>query len=190
MRQIYNFNTKWGFSKEALEAPTTMPERWNWVNIPHTWNNIDGQDGGNDLYRGTAFYAKELEKMDLPKADRYFLEIQGANSSAILYVNGKKLANHDGGYSTWRVDITDALEDKNLFVFEVDNSQNDRVYPQNADFTFYGGIYRDLNIIAVSESHFDLEYYGTPGIKVTPEVVGKDAKDSTNNWKSNPLIAK
>ena len=176
MRQIDNFNTKWGFSKEALEAPTTMPERWNWVNIPHTWNNIDGQDGGNDLYRGTAFYAKELEKMDLPKADRYFLEIQGANSSAILYVNGKKLANHDGGYSTWRVDITDALEDKNLFVFEVDNSQNDRVYPQNADFTFYGGIYRDLNIIAVSESHFDLEYYGTPGIKVTPEVVGKDAK--------------
>ena len=176
MRQIYNFNTKWGFSKEALEAPTTMPERWNWVNIPHTWNNIDGQDGGNDLYRGTAFYAKELEKMDLPKADRYFLEIQGANSSAILYVNGKKLANHDGGYSTWRVDITDALEDKNLFVFEVDNSQNDRVYPQNADFTFYGGIYRNLNIIAVNESHFDLEYYGTPGIKVTPEVVGKDAK--------------
>ena len=176
MRQIYNFNTKWAFSKEALEAPTTMPERWNWVNIPHTWNNIDGQDGGNDLYRGTAFYAKELEKMDLPKADRYFLEIQGANSSAILYINGKKLANHDGGYSTWRVDITDALEDKNLFVFEVDNSQNDRVYPQNADFTFYGGIYRDLNIIAVSESHFDLEYYGTPGIKVTPEVVGKDAK--------------
>lgn len=176
MRQIYNFNTKWGFSKEALEAPTTMPERWNWVNIPHTWNDIDGQDGGNDLYRGTAFYAKELEKMDLPKADRYFLEIQGANSSAILYVNGKKLANHDGGYSTWRVDITDALEDKNLFVFEVDNSPNDRVYPQNADFTFYGGIYRDLNIIAVNESHFDLEYYGTPGIKVTPEVVGKDAK--------------
>ena len=176
MRQIYNFNTKWGFSKEALEAPTTMPERWNWVNIPHTWNNIDGQDGGNDLYRGTAFYAKELEKMDLPKADRYFLEIQGANSSAILYINGKKLANHDGGYSTWRVDITDALEDKNLFVFEVDNSQNDRVYPQNADFTFYGGIYRDLNIIAVNESHFDLEYYGTPGLKVTPEVVGKDAK--------------
>ena len=176
MRQIYNFNTKWAFSKEALEAPTTMPERWNWVNIPHTWNDIDGQDGGNDLYRGTAFYAKELEKMDLPKADRYFLEIQGANSSAIVYVNGKKLANHDGGYSTWRVDITDVLEDKNLFVFEVDNSPNDRVYPQNADFTFYGGIYRDLNIIAVSESHFDLEYYGTPGIKVTPEVVGENAK--------------
>ncbi|MDO5010030.1 MAG: glycoside hydrolase family 2 TIM barrel-domain containing protein [Intestinibacter bartlettii] len=176
MRQIYDFNTKWGFSKEAVEAPTSMPERWNWVNIPHTWNNIDGQDGGNDLYRGTAFYAKELEKIDLPKADRYFLEIQGANSSAIVYVNGKKLANHDGGYSTWRVDITDVLEDRNLFVFEVDNSANDRVYPQNADFTFYGGLYRNVNIIAVSNSHFDLEYYGGPGIKVTPEVVGQNAK--------------
>ncbi len=114
--------------------------------------------------------------MDLPKADRYFLEIQGANSSAILYVNGKKLANHDGGYSTWRVDITDVLEDKNLFVFELDNSANDRVYPQNADFTFYGGLYRNVNIIAVNESHFDLEYYGAPGIKVTPKVVGENAK--------------
>ena len=97
--------------------------------------------------------------MDLPKADRYFLEIQGANSSATLYVNGKKLANHDGGYSTWRVDITDALEDKNLFVFEVDNSQNDRVYPQNADFTFYGGILTQFHLsgIVVGASNASLE---------------------------------
>ena len=82
MRQIYNFNTKWAFSKEAEQAPTVMPEKWYWVSLPHTWNDIDGQDGGNDLYRGTAFYAKELEKIDLPKADKYFLEFNGANSSA------------------------------------------------------------------------------------------------------------
>ena len=176
MRTVYNFNTKWAFSKEAVEAPKVMPEKWYWVTLPHTWNDIDGQDGGNDLYRGTAYYAKELEKIDLPKADKYYLEFQGANSSATVYVNGKKLAHHDGGYSTWRVDITDVLEDKNLFVVEVDNAQNDRVYPQNADFTFYGGLYRDVNIIAVNNSHFDLEYYGGPGIKVTPEVVGADAK--------------
>ena len=176
MRQIYNFNTKWAFSKEAVEAPQVMPEKWYWVSLPHTWNDIDGQDGGNDLYRGTAFYAKELEKIDLPKADKYFLEFNGANSSAKVYVNGKELASHDGGYSTWRVDITDVLEDKNLFVVEVDNSANDRVYPQHADFTFYGGLYRNVNIIAVNESHFDLEYYGGPGIKVTPEVVEKNAK--------------
>ena len=176
MRKIFNFNTKWAFTKDAETVPSVMPQKWYWVNLPHTWNDIDGQDGGNDLYRGTSYYAKELEKIDLPKADKYFLELQGANSSATVYVNNKKLASHDGGYSTWRVDITDVLEDKNLFVVEVDNSANDRVYPQNADFTFYGGIYRDLNIIAVSESHFDLEYYGTPGIKVTPEVVGENAK--------------
>lgn len=175
MRTIYNFNTKWAFSKEASAVPATMPEKWYWVTLPHTWNDIDGQDGGNDLYRGTAFYAKELEKMNLPQADRYFLELNGANSSANVYVNGKHLAHHDGGYSTWRVDITDVLEDKNLFVIEVDNSVNETVYPQHADFTFYGGLYRDVNIIAVSESHFDLEYYGCPGIKVTPEVKGENA---------------
>lgn len=176
MREIINFNRKWAFTKDASEAPSVMPEKWCWVNLPHTWNDIDGQDGGNDLYRGTAYYAKEMEKSELPEASRYFLELRGANSSADVYVNGKKLEHHDGGYSTWRVDITEALEEKNLFVIAVDNSPNDRVYPQNADFTFYGGLYRSVNIIAVAESHFDLEYYGCPGIKVTPEVNGTDAK--------------
>ena len=187
MRKVYNFNTKWAFSKEATEAPKVMPEKWYWVSLPHTWNDIDGQDGGNDLYRGTSFYAKELEKIDLPKADKYYLEFNGANSSATVYVNGKKLASHDGGYSTWRVNITDVLEDKNLFVVEVDNSQNDRVYPQNADFTFYGGLYRDVNIIAVNNSHFDLEYYGGPGIKVTPEVVDKSANVEVEVFTTNAL---
>ncbi len=186
MRVIYNFNTKWAFSKEATAVPAAMPDRWYWVTLPHTWNDIDGQDGGNDLYRGTAYYAKELEKNDLPKADQYYLEFQGANSSATVYVNGKKVAHHDGGYSTWRVNITDVLDDKNLFVVEVDNSQNDRVYPQNADFTFYGGIYRDVNIIAVNNSHFDLDYYGGPGIKVTPEVDGKGAKVEVEVFLTNP----
>lgn len=187
MRKVYNFNTKWAFSKEATEAPKVMPEKWYWVSLPHTWNDIDGQDGGNDLYRGTSFYAKELEKIDLPKADKYYLELNGANSSATVYVNGKKLASHEGGYSTWRVNITDVLEDKNLFVVEVDNSQNDRVYPQNADFTFYGGLYRNVNIIAVNNSHFDLEYYGGPGIKVTPEVVDKSANVEVEVFTTNTL---
>ena len=187
MRKVYNFNTKWAFSKEATEAPKVMPEKWYWVSLPHTWNDIDGQDGGNDLYRGISFYAKELEKIDLPKADKYYLELNGANSSATVYVNGKKLASHEGGYSTWRVNITDVLEDKNLFVVEVDNSQNDRVYPQNADFTFYGGLYRDVNIIAVNNSHFDLEYYGGPGIKVTPEVVENNANVEVEVFTTNTL---
>ena len=189
MRQILNFNTKWAFSKEADCVPERMPERWYWVNLPHTWNAIDGQDGGNDLYRGTAFYAKELEKSELPEADLYYLELCGANSSASVYVNGRKLASHDGGYSTWRVNITDALKAKNLIVIEVDNSVNDTVYPQHADFTFYGGLYRNVNILAVSSSHFDLDYFGGPGIQVTPEVTGTSANVNVEVFVTNKTDA-
>lgn len=176
MREVINFNTKWAFTKEASEVPKEMPKKWYWVTLPHCWNEIDGQDGGNDYYRGTCYYAKELARRDLPEADRYYLELRGANSSADVYVNGKKLAHHDGGYSTWRVDMTESLAEENLIVVAVDNSANETVYPQNADFTFYGGIYRNVNIIAVSESHFDLDYYGGPGIRVTPEIKDSDAK--------------
>jgi len=176
MRQIINVNTKWAFSKEAHEIPSVMPDKWYWVTMPHSWNNVDGQDGDNDYYRGTCYYAKEMDKSQFPQADKYYLEICGANSSATVYANGKELARHDGGYSTWRVDITKVFDEKTLFVIAVDNSVNDRVYPQTADFTFYGGLYRDVNIIAVSDSHFDLDYFGGPGIEVTPEIVGKDAK--------------
>ena len=175
MRQVLNLNYKWAFTKEAGEVPASIPASWNWVNLPHTWNNIDGQDGGNDYYRGTCFYAKKLEKSDLPECDQYYLEFQGANASADVYVNGKKLASHDGGYSTWRVNVTDALEADNLIVVAVENGINERVYPQQADFTFYGGLYRDVNLICVNNSHFDLDYFGGPGIMVTPTVNGADA---------------
>ena len=185
MREIINFNYRWAFSKEATAVPTEINRKWNFVNLPHSWNAIDGQDGGNDYYRGTAYYAKAFDKMDLPTADRYYLEIRGANSSADVYVNGKHLAHHDGGYSTWRVDITDALQRDNLLVIAVDNAANETVYPQVADFTFYGGLYRDVNLICVSESHFDLDYYGGPGIKVTPTVTGNDASVEVEVFTTN-----
>ena len=159
----------------AETVPEKLPVDWEQVNLPHTWNAIDGQDGGNDYYRGTCYYAKNLSKVDLPEADRYYLEFRGANASADLYVNGKHLAHHDGGYSTWRADITDALEVENLIVVTVENGINDRVYPQVADFTFYGGLYRDVNLICVNQSHFDLDYYGGPGIWVTPVMEGDNA---------------
>jgi len=175
VRTVFNLNANWAFSKEATSLPTEAPSNWEQVTLPHSWNALDGQDGGNDYFRGTAYYAKQLNKQDLPAAERYYLEIRGANSSADAYLNGKLMAHHDGGYSTWRVDITDDLGDSNLLVISVDNSPNDRVYPQMADFTFYGGLYRDVNIICVSESHFDLDYYGGPGIKITPIIDGADA---------------
>lgn len=186
MRQIMNFNTKWAFSKEASSVPESMPERWYWVNLPHCWNDIDGQDGGNDYFRGTAYYAKEIEKAELPEGKQYYLEIRGANSSADVYLDGKKLAHHDGGYSTWRVNLTEELKDKSLLVIAVNNGENDVVYPQMADFTFYGGLYRDVNILAVDDSHFDLDYFGGTGLMVTPKITGEDAKVEVQVFLTNP----
>ena len=185
MRTVYNYNANWAFSKEATSLPAEFPVNWEQICLPHSWNAIDGQDGGNDYFRGTAYYAKQLNKQELPAADRYYLEIRGANSSADVYAGGKHMAHHDGGYSTWRVDITGQLQNDELLVIAVDNSPNDRVYPQMADFTFYGGLYRDVNIICVNESHFDLDYYGTPGIKVTPIVDGTAANVEVEVYLTN-----
>ena len=185
MRTITNINRKWAFTKETVEIPSAIDSKWNFVNLPHSWNAIDGQDGGNDYFRGTATYAKVLSKDDLPEADRYYIEIRGANSSADLYVNGKKLAHHDGGYSTWRCDITEEINYETMLVITVDNAANNTVYPQVADFTFYGGLYRDVNIIGVSESHFDLSYYGGPGVKVTPIVNGSAANVEVEVYVTN-----
>ena len=176
MRNIININRNWVFTKDAQSIPATLPSDWESINLPHSWNAVDGQDGGNDYFRGTATYAKTILKSDLADTDCYYLEIRGANSSADVYLNGKALAHHDGGYSAWRVNLTDDLKDENLLVITVDNAANERVYPQFADFTFYGGLYRDVNIIAVPKTHFDLDYFGGSGIQITPTIEGKNAK--------------
>ena len=173
MRHILNLNENWLFVKNTTDIHLREGEQ---ISLPHSWNATDGQDGGNDYFRGACLYVKSIKKSELPISDLYYIEFRGTNSSADLYVNGEKLAHHDGGYSTWRVNITDALKEENDIAVIVDNSPSDTVYPQMADFTFYGGIYRSVNLICVNSAHFDLDYYGAPGIKVTPMVEGKDAK--------------
>ena len=96
MRQIMNLNTGWVFNKQS-EIPAELCADWEKVDLPHSWNAVDGQDGGNDYFRGTACYAKTLNKTELPVAQQYYLEIQGANSSADVYLDGKQLAHLDGG---------------------------------------------------------------------------------------------
>ncbi|MBR2942843.1 MAG: glycoside hydrolase family 2 protein, partial [Clostridia bacterium] len=181
MRQIISLNRKWAFTMDASCVPSALPTPAYFVNVPHSWNAIDGQDGAGDYHRGLCYYVKNLSFEDLPEGEKLFIEIQGANSSADLYVGGKHMAHHDGGYSTWRVDVTGEINrtGDTLIVIGVDNSANETVYPQMADFTFYGGLYRDVNLIGVPQSHFDLEYYGAPGIAVTPVVEGKNAKVKT-----------
>ncbi len=173
MRSILNFNSSWNFYKATNDI--NVKENAELVNLPHSWNAVDGQDGGNDYFRGSCVYTKSFAKSELPAGELYYLEIQGANSSADVYLNGKHLAHHDGGYSTWRVNLTENLAEENELAIVVDNAANETVYPQMADFTFYGGIYRNVNIIAVAANHFDLDYYGAPGIKVTPVIDGVNA---------------
>ncbi len=152
-----------------------MPEGWETVTLPHTWNAVDGQDGGNDYYRGTCMYVRTLAMPDLKEGERAVLEFLGAAMTAEVYVNGEKVICHEGGYSTFRADITDRLKEENILCVSVDNSANDRVYPQKADFTFYGGIYRDVNLLILPEKHFETVCDGMTGLKVTVQVEGKRA---------------
>ena len=173
MRNIVKINDGWTFYKNNQNV--TELTGGEQVNLPHSWNAVDGQDGGNDYFRGPCVYTKKFTKAELPEGEKVYIEVRGANSSAELFVNGKSLKVHHGGYSTWRVDLTDEIKDEIEIAIKVDNSANDFVYPQMADFTFYGGIYRDVYLIGVPETHFDLDYYGSPGIKITPVMDGANA---------------
>lgn len=166
MRNIININESWNFTKEGKTEK---------VNLPHTWNGTDGQDGGNDYYRGTCIYEKEIQKKDMPEGDEVYIQFDGVNSSAKVYFNDKEIAVHHGGYSTFRAKL-DPIKETNEIKVEADNAPNDSVYPQMADFTFYGGIYRDVTLIGVPKNHFDLDYCGAPGIMVTPIVKGVNAE--------------
>ncbi len=174
MRNVININKGWFFSKKTENSLTAITSDFEKLDLPFTWNGEDGQDGGSDYYRGKCRFMKEIKLSDIGDGEEYYIEFQAVNSSAEVFFNGKSIAVHHGGYSTFRAKLEDVKE-TNILAVDVDNSPNEKVYPQVADFTFYGGIYRDVNIISVNKNHFDLDYYGAPGIKVTPEINGNDA---------------
>ena len=184
MRILQNINHNWKYVRDATDAAHAGTHEGEAISLPHTWNAIDGQDGGNDYYRGKCWYVKTLDVPVLSAGEQIFIEFKGANSSAEVYVNNQSLARHDGGYSTFRVNITDALCEQNLLVVSVDNSPNCKVYPQKADFTFYGGIYRDVNLIVVQKNHFSLNYHGSTGLRVKTEIVENDAIVHIKSWVS------
>ncbi len=169
MRNSICFNDRWTFTDPKGAVST--------VSLPHTWNGVDGQDGGNDYRRGTGYYRKRFPAPGFQAgAQRVYLEFQGVNASARVTLNGGAVCGHDGGYSTFRADVTDLLRDENDLEVAVDNSVNQTVYPQKADFTFYGGIYRDVLLRVVPAEHFDLDFWGTEGIKITPAVDGRNGR--------------
>jgi len=161
MRQITTLSNGWLFTQMAQEAPPALlPQDWEEVTLPHTWNNLDGQDGGSDYYRGACWYCRALSIPVPADGGRIYLEFQGANSICEVYLNGQKAARPEGGFSPFRADITPYLkaDGENLLAVMTDNGSNDTVYPQMADFTFFGGLYRKVSLITVPESHFDLDY--------------------------------
>ncbi len=174
MRRYTYLNEGWKFVKEDVGADNVLGAEGVNVNVPHTWNNVDGQDGGDDYYRGRCWYTRNFAKPAFSDDERVYLEFEGVNASAQVYVNGKEVMTHDGGYSTFRADITNVLNDDNVLIVSADNSVNERVYPQTADFTFYGGIYRDVKLVVVNKKHFDMDYYGGTGIQITPSVTDGD----------------
>lgn len=162
MRRTIKLMADWMF--------TDQNQKKRLIDLPHTWNAEDGQDGGNDYYRGTCVYEKSVEKPEFAANERVYLQFQGVNASATVFLNDEMIGCHHNGYATFRLDVTEKLMNSNQIRVEVDNSKNQKVYPQVADFTFYGGIYRDVDFLIVSEQHFDLDYFGGNGIQVTPEV--------------------
>ena len=175
MREITKIMKGWEFT--GPDGTTTT------VDLPHTWNARDGQDGGNDYWRGTCIYRTHFAAPQFNSAShQVWIQFDGVNASAHVVLNGSPVCNHDGGYSTFRANITELLRDENELTVEVDNSKNDRVYPQKADFTFYGGIYRDVSLMVVSKNHFTLDYFGGPGIRITPIVQGADASVQVTTW--------
>ena len=175
-----------------MRSTTKLMKNWQFtgpdgktaaVDLPHTWNNIDGQDGGNDYWRGTCIYKTRFTAPAFDKnTQQVWLQFEGVNASAKVTLNGVEVARHDGGYSTFRADVTALLADSNELIVEADNSKNDRVYPQKADFTFYGGIYRDVSLLVVNRNHIALGYLGGPGVQITPTVNGANADIEVKTW--------
>ncbi len=191
MRNIIDLNQSWKFIQEDAGLPGELPGDWQSVDLPHSWNAVDGQDGNGSYYRGRCWYARTFKTPRQPlSGGRVYVEILAAGQQATVYVNGKEAVYHEGGYSTFRADVTELCveEGDNLLVVACDNSNKSNVYPQSADFTFYGGLYRGVNLISVPNTHFDLDYFGGPGLRVTPKPCSEcgGAKFELESWVTNP----
>ena len=183
MRKTININNAWKFIKQNEENAMERvynDENWEAVNVPHTWNAIDGANGF-DFYKDACWYRKEFTVETAAAGNKVFIEFNGSNSVTDVYVNGQHFGQHRGGYSTFRFDITDVIEfgKNNTLAVKVDNTVVEDVYPQMADFTFYGGIYRDVNLVIANPVHFDLMDYGSQGIYVVQEDVSREKASLT-----------
>ncbi len=164
MREIISLNENWTLSFPKGDHATEQ------VNLPHTWNAVDGNDGNGSYLRTTGVYTRTFTAPKQPReGGRTYVEVLAAALNSTVKVNGQVATTHEGGFSIFRADITDLChEGENELTIEVSNEDTPSMYPSSADFTFYGGLYRGVNLISVPDAHFDLDYYGGPGMMVTP----------------------
>ncbi len=167
MRKQVLLNQDWDFSiKEGSHES---------VCLPHSWNGKDGQDGGNDYLRTITTYTKHFTKPEMKEDEILFLQFDGVNSLCDVLINGKQAYHHEGGYSRFLFDITSFLQNDNELVVKVDNKAYATIYPDAADFTFYGGIYRDVSLLILNKSHFCFHEDSAPALKCTPKTDGKNS---------------
>ncbi len=177
-RIVENINEDWTFYKGAQSADENFSESnfndssWQQISLPHTWNVEDGIDGGENYegyYQGDGWYRKELTIPNSYKDKELFLQFEAANKEAEVFVNGKSVHTNIGGYLAFTVDISDHVKygQKNIVAVRVNNEVKDSA-PLSGDFTFFGGIYRSVNLVVTDKTHIDVEDDGsTTGVYVT-----------------------
>lgn len=166
VRRTVNINQNWQFSKDT-QNKGDKKLRYTTVNIPHTWNAFDVLDDEPGYYRGVSYYKKKLTLQPAWKGKKLYLNFGAANQETEVYLNGEKIGNHIGGYTGFTV----ALDSLNFngtdeIVVKVDNKHNESIPPLTGDFTFFGGLYRNVSLVVVNQAHFADETYGTNGVYV------------------------
>ncbi|PZX12372.1 beta-galactosidase/beta-glucuronidase [Palleronia aestuarii] len=171
----------WQFTTDAVDptdgAASSSDAEWTAVTLPHTWNAQDGSDGGDNYYRGDGWYKTTFDVTENLGDRRVFVQVGAANEIAEVFVNGTRVGTHAGGYSAFRFDLTDELvEGSNDIAIKVNNAPH-RLPPIDADFTFFGGLYRSVALVEVAPVHVDLTDFGGPGVYLTTESVTDDAAE-------------
>jgi beta-galactosidase len=159
----------WRFIRQDVSGAQNVgfdDSAWSVLNLPHTWNNLDGQDGGNNYYRGIGWYRTHYTVDNSYAGRRFFLKFDGAFLVTDVYVNGTLLGEHQGGFAAFVFDVTPLLNigADNVIAVKVNNTSNANIPPLSADFTFFGGIYRDVHLLVTDPVQISPLDYGSPGV--------------------------
>jgi len=174
-------DASWQFSnvnvEHGPEAVSFRDSDWQTVNLPHTWNNLDGQDGGNNYRRGAGWYRRHITPDISLEGRKLFLQFDGANTVTELYINGVFVGQHEGGFAAFRFDVTEFLVvgRDNVVTVKVDNAPHADIPPLSADFTFFGGLYRHVRLISTDRVALTSMDFGSSGVYIKQTEVSDDS---------------